>query len=176
MSAPKRYHPLLVALHWISAILIIFMLLVGTFLLKRTPNDLEKIPSLAVHMVAGLAILALTTVRLVVRLTTKRPAPVKTGSPLLDRLAEVIHGLLYLAAFGMGLSGVGIAIQSGLFATVFAGSGSLPVDFYDYPPRLGHGFLATAIFILIGLHIGAALFHEVIRKDRLMRRMWFGKR
>jgi cytochrome b561 len=39
-----------------------------------------------------------------------------------------------------------------------------------------HGIFAKALFALIALHIGAALYHQVIHKDGLLSRMWFGKR
>jgi cytochrome b561 len=38
MEKPKRYHPLLIALHWILALLIIFMLLVDFSHLNRCQN------------------------------------------------------------------------------------------------------------------------------------------
>jgi cytochrome b561 len=158
------------------AVLILFNLVYATFVMARVPNDAEKAPLFMVHMVAGLTILVLVIVRYAVRLTTRLPAPVPTGSKILDVLSAVIHWSLYLAAFGMGLSGLAIAVQSGLFGPVFAGAGEVPVDFYVYPPRIIHGMLATVVYVLIGIHVAAALFHEIVRKDRLMRRMWFGKR
>jgi len=176
MESPKRYHPLLVAIHWIMAILILFNLLYATFAMVRIPNDAGKAPVLMVHMLTGLTVLGLVIVRFIVRLTTKLPPAATSGSKLLDVLGVVIHWTLYLAAFGMGLSGLGLALQSGLFGSVFAGQGQIPVDFYEFGPRISHGFLATALYVVIGLHVAAALFHEIIRKDRLMRRMWFGKR
>jgi cytochrome b561 len=52
----------------------------------------------------------------------------------------------------------------------------LPEDFWVYAPRAGHGITATVLILLIALHVGAALYHQFIRKDNLLARMWFGKR
>ena len=35
----RRYHPALVALHWLLALLLTLALALGTFILKEIPND-----------------------------------------------------------------------------------------------------------------------------------------
>lgn len=177
MSRPVRYHPLLVILHWLSAFLVIVMLLVGMFALKQMPNTEAKIPSLALHMGVGITILLLTALRVIVRLSTRLPAPAKTGSALLDIVGRVTHVLLYVGMIGMGISGLGIASQAGLFASVFERSGApLPKDFFAFPARYGHGYLALGLLALVGLHIAAAFYHQFIRRDNLLTRMSFGKK
>lgn len=52
----------------------------------------------------------------------------------------------------------------------------LPASFDDLAPRAAHGFFATALALLIAAHVAAALYHQFIRKDGLLGRMWFGKR
>jgi cytochrome b561 len=174
MSTPARYHPLLVLLHWLTALLVFAALSMG-ILLKNLPNTPEKIGLLSLHMAAGLAILILMTVRLVVRLRTPKPVPATTGIALLDWIGRLVHGLLYLAVFGMAVSGLGIAQQAGLGQVVLGSAGTLPQDFYAFPPRLGHGYLSLALMALVGLHVAAWLYHQFIRRDNLIARMWFGK-
>ncbi|MDH5577946.1 MAG: cytochrome b/b6 domain-containing protein, partial [Betaproteobacteria bacterium] len=73
---PSRYHPALVALHWLIAILVLFSLGMGMLVLEEIPNSApEKIDALRGHMVVGVALLLLMLVRLGVRLGTRRPAP-----------------------------------------------------------------------------------------------------
>ncbi len=175
MSAPKRYHPWLVTLHWVTALLMILNLAAGTFSLKWLPNDLAKLTPLAGHMVIGLVILALTILRIFVRATNPVPAHATTGNTFLDAIGRLTHVLLYLGALGLGVSGLGIAAQAGLFASVFGANGSLPGDFYVFPARYGHGYLANGLSFLVLLHIGAALFHQFVRKDGLLSRMGYGK-
>lgn len=175
MNTPQRYHPALVILHWVSALLMIFTLLFGLGALDDLLNTPEKAPLLATHMTMGLLILALTVVRLVIRFTTRKPAPATAGHPLLDQIGVLTHWLLYLGALGMGISGVGIAAQSGIFPLLGGQAVPLPADFAIYPPRIGHGLVARLLLALIALHIGAALYHQFIRKDGLLGRMWLGK-
>jgi cytochrome b561 len=175
MSTPKRYNPWLVTIHWLTALLFILNLLAGTFVLKWLPNEAAKITPLASHMTIGILILVLTLVRIFVRLTTPAPAHATTGNALLDKIGILTHYLLYLGALGLGISGLGIASQAGLFQSVFGAAGQLPEDFYVFPARYGHGYLANALILLVLLHIGAALFHQFVRKDGLLSRMGYGK-
>ena len=53
-----RYHPLLVALHWLAALLVIVALVFGSFRLTNIPNDdPEKLFALRAHMSIGIAVL-----------------------------------------------------------------------------------------------------------------------
>ena len=177
MSAkPLKYHPLLVAIHWTSALLIIFMLAFGTLVMARLPNDASKLLPLTLHMVTGLLILVLTLTRFVVRLLAPKPEPASSGSKFLDKVGVLTHWLLYLGAFGMGLSGLGIALQSGLFGMIATGDWTLAGGFFQFLPRVGHRYVALAMDALILMHVGAALFHQVIRRDHLFSRMSFGRK
>jgi cytochrome b561 len=85
MKEVSRYHPLLVALHWLLALLVIASMTIGFFLLPAMSNsDPRKLNILMLHMAGGMLILALTMIRLVVRLRTRRPAELTTGYPSLD--------------------------------------------------------------------------------------------
>ena len=174
----QRYHPLLVTLHWLLALMILGGLFAGNFILAPTANDDPfKLTSLMMHMSMGIAILVLMLIRIIVRLRTEKPAPAETGTPALDRLGGIVHWTLYLAVIALATSGVATSIQAGLPAIVFGGSGEpLPEDFTVYQPRVAHGILATIVGLLIFLHIAAALWHQFVRRDGLISRMWYGRR
>jgi cytochrome b561 len=44
-----------------------------------------------------------------------------------------------------------------------------------HPTEDIHGYLAYALFALAGIHIAAALWHQFVRRDHLLRRMWPGQ-
>ena len=176
MEKPKRYHPLLIALHWLLALLIIFMLLVGLLSLKWMPNNPAKLLPLGFHMATGILILVLMLVRIVVRIVKPKPEPATAGNRFLDFIGKLTHYALYLFAILMAISGIGISVQAGLGPIVFGASGApLPVDFFIYPARYGHGYIAIILIALILLHFGAAMYHQFFRKDRLLSRMGIGK-
>jgi len=173
---PRRYHPVLVGLHWLLAILILAGLFGGTFELSKVPNsDPLKLVGLQIHMTIGLSILALMLIRLVVRLRTAHPAPVETGNLTLDRLGRVMHAALYLVAIAMAASGMALSVTSGLPDAVF-GTGTLPATFDAFFARRVHGALANLLGLLVLAHVAAALWHQFVRRDALFRRMWFGAR
>ncbi|MEO1745956.1 MAG: cytochrome b/b6 domain-containing protein [Pseudomonadota bacterium] len=173
-----RYHPLLVSIHWIMAIMIIVLLLAGTFLLEPLANDNpQKIEGLFGHMIFGVSVMALLLIRFVTRLRSKKPPHATTGNALLDKVGAWTHlafyGLIFLAAG----SGMAMSAMAGLPDIVFFGSGEpLPESFWVYPPRYVHAFATKALAALIILHIAAAVWHQFGKKDGLLSRMWFGKR
>lgn len=175
-STPTRYHSLLIGLHWLLAALILIMLVYGVAVLEHMPNEsAEKIGALRGHMIMGFSIFVLTLIRLVVRLKTDKPAPASTGNALLDKLAPLAHGLLYLIVFLMVGSGIGISVAAGLPDIVFGASGAaLPHSLTIYPARVVHEIFAKVLLLIIVLHIAAALYHQFVRKDGLMSRMRFG--
>jgi len=174
-KSPTHYHPLQVTLHWLIVILVFAALVLGKFM-SRLPNDGAKLAPLAVHMSIGLLTLIVIVLRRIVRMRLPQPARAATGSVFLDRLSRVVHHGLYLFVFLMALSGLSLAIQAALVPIVFGGSGApLPADFYDFNARFLHKFIAPSLLILVFLHIGGALYHQFLLRDRLLSRMWYAK-
>lgn len=174
----KRYHPLLVSLHWLVAILVIGSLFMGEFILEEISNtDPFKVTALFAHMAIGLSVLVLMLVRLIVRHFTKRPPEADIGHATLNKLGRWAHWALYILVIAMAGSGLATAQLAGLPDIVFGGSGApLPKDFSNFAPQNVHDFLAGILGWLILAHVAAALFHQFVRKDGLMARMRFGPR
>jgi cytochrome b561 len=147
MQEVSRYHPVLVTLHWLLAVLIIAALGVGFFILAAMPNnDPGKIRILLVHMAVGMAILALMVIRFAARLLTARPAAAATGYPSLDRLAPLTHYGFYILVLAMVATGFATALLAGLNRSVFQRSGEpLPPDFDAYLSFIAHSYLAVLL-------------------------------
>ena len=176
MTLVSRYHPLLVVLHWILAMLVIAALALGALVMAKIPNsDPMKVEALRSHLIGGTLILVLMLGRLVLRLLTEHPAAASAGHPLLDRIAWVSHRLLYVAAIAMPVSGLILALQSRLPWILFGG-GKLPADFWVYSFRTVHYVFSRSLMVLIALHIAGALYHTLLLRDGLLGRMFFGRR
>jgi cytochrome b561 len=173
----SRYQPVLVALHWLLALMIIGLLYLGFFVLANMPNsDPKKLDILVWHMAGGMFVLVLMILRFIIRMWSARPATATAtaGSPLLDRLASSAHYSLYVIVFLMIASGWS---TGWLISSVFQPHGKpLPDTFAVLPTFRAHAVLATLLAILIAGHIAAALYHQFVLKDGLFRRMWFGER
>jgi cytochrome b561 len=173
----SRYHPALVVLHWVLALLIIAALALGALVMVKIPNTSPmKIEALRSHASGSMAILVLMLIRLVIRARSAHPAPGSAGHPLLDWLAWASHRLFYVTVVAMAGSGIIMALQTGLFDTVFLGQGSLPADFWIFPIRGVHYALSRLLMTLIAVHIVAALYHAFVLRDGLIGRMFFGRR
>ena len=176
----NKYQPALVVLHWTLAWFIIASLAFGFFVLRTLPNtDPHKIDMLEWHMGLGLgmAIFAAMLVRLVVRWRAARPAPAGLGTPASARAAGRAHLAFYVLVFGMVLTGYATGLIAHLNDIVFARNGApLPATFDAYPTFHLHGWIAALLAILIVLHVAAALWHWLVRRDGVMRRMGFGGR
>ena len=82
----KRYHPILVVIHWVMLVSMVMAWTSGQFVLEHTPNsDPRKIDALRMHMNVGLIAGALLILRLITKLRSEQPPHAKTGSALLDK-------------------------------------------------------------------------------------------
>ena len=115
-------------------------------------------------------------IRLVVRMRTAHPARASTGSSVLDRAAWLSHRLLYVLVLAQAGSGLVMALQAGLPDIVLGGHGALPADFWVFPMRSVHYVISRLLTALIALHVAGAIYHTLILRDGLLRRVWFGKR
>jgi cytochrome b561 len=178
MPSVTRHHPLLVALHWILAFGIIVSLLRSFFGLAHMSNaDPAKLVALRLHMTAGMVISTVMLIRLIVRLKTSKPPATTTGFAALDPLTAITHYSFYALVFGMAGTGLVTAFRAGLFPIVYSHSGApLPHSFLAYPTCVAHGIIGWTLAALIGFHIVAVLYHQFVKKDGVLRRMWFGRR
>jgi cytochrome b561 len=172
MKQISRYHPLLVTLHWVLAVLIIAELSSGFFGLAATSNsDPQKIGLLRVHMPGGVLIVALTVIRFILRRRTSRPVEATTGYPLLERIAPISYYGLYILIVLIVGTGFATAVIAGLGEIVFGPSGvPLPDSLMIYPTFVAHVLFALLLVGFIILHVLAALYHQFVKKDGLLLR------
>ena len=84
----KRYHPILVVIHWVMLVLIVMAWTSGQFVLEHTPNsDPGKIDALRMHMIVGLIASALLILRLITKLRSEQPPHAKKAAHSLTKQA-----------------------------------------------------------------------------------------
>jgi cytochrome b561 len=178
-ESPRRYHPVAASLHWIIALLIftdLFLAFAPEGPGGLIPRTLFGMPVVGTHMLIGTLVLVLLVIRFFMRVTMKRPERATAGHPILDVIGVLTHYALYLFTFLMALSGLVMSLQRGYFAKLF-GIGSIPQTFS--PASYTWGMIhASSWSFLVGfilLHTGAAFFHQFIRRDHLLGRMWVGR-
>lgn len=171
-STPDRYGSVAVTIHWLTAILIVVLLSTG-FNAADSADSATKAQFLRVHIPVAIIVFLLTAFRIYWWVARDRKPDPLPGLPRWQEvLARNVHFFIYLLIFIMVGSGIAMMVLSGAGPAVFGGDGTLP-DFRDFAPRAPHGIGANLLVLLLLAHIGAALYHQFIRRDRLISRMWF---
>ncbi|WP_224816957.1 cytochrome b [Hasllibacter sp. MH4015] len=172
-SSDASYGTFAVTIHWLSAVLII-VLIVSGFRSGFVVDPEVKLSALRVHVPVAILVLLLTVARLVWWWRfDRKPAPLGTAPRWQEVVALWVHRALYLLIFVLLASGIAMSVMSGLPDALF-GSAQMP-ELADLAPRAGHGVAARLIAAAVLLHAGAALYHHVIVKDATLRRMWFSR-
>ncbi|WP_342595835.1 cytochrome b [Salinicola lusitanus] len=165
-------------LHWLMAIMILTMLFVGVGMVATVSE--RHVWLVQLHKPLGIAILALVIVRLLVRWRYGTPALPADLPPWQRLSAHLSHWMLYALMLAMPLIGWTMLSAGGYPVTLFAGV-TLP-DLVSPSPtlysalRFAHTWLALSLFALILLHLAAALYHGLIRRDGVLASMTKGHR
>ncbi|ACR27216.1 cytochrome b [Burkholderia glumae] len=176
-SSPSGFSPLARALHWLMAMLIIAMLFIGVGMVGSV--SARHTVLVAIHKPLGIAILVLVIVRLVVRLRRGAP-PLPDDLPWWQKAAaHLSHWVLYALMVAMPLIGWAM-LSAGGYPVVLGGGVRLPALVAADPVafawlRNAHEVLAFVLFATVLLHLAAALFHGLIRRDGVLRSMVRGR-
>lgn len=181
-SNATRYTPVAMALHWVLALAILTAFVVGVYVddLPMSPTRLKLINW---HKWAGVTILALSALRLAWRVMNPPPAlpaQIEQAMPGWQKIAyHGTHYLMYALFFVVPLAGWAYSSAKG-FPIVWFGVLPLP-DLMAPNKELAdtikeiHGAAAFALIGLVGLHVAAAIKHQLIDKDGLLDRMRPGR-
>jgi cytochrome b561 len=160
-------------IHWLMAICILAMLFIGVGMVSTI--EPKYLTLVSIHKPLGIAILVLALVRLALRLRYGAPPlPVKMAEPM-KLGAYLSHYAFYLLMIGMPLIGWAM-LSAAAYPVVLYGGVRLPsiLTLSDSLHTLlwnAHYYLAFAFFALILLHLAAALFHALIRRDGVFEAM-----
>jgi cytochrome b561 len=194
-QAATRYTKTAKVLHWLIAIAIFGMFVLGWYmsdLPKEAPKQMaydlfdwgiftwqlaeEASPRtfyFNLHKSIGVTIFALILFRILWRFTHKPPALIATYKAWERKLANGAHHLLYLLMVALPLSGIIMAVASkyGIkwFGIEFIGG-------LDNKPlreafKEVHEFVGLVILLVVIVHIIGALKHKFIDKDETLNRM-----
>lgn len=171
-STATRYGSVAIGFHWLSAIIILAMLFLG-FLMQDTEGT-ARLLTYRLHVGGGILLLVLTVLRLSWRVPDPKPELPADMSATTRLAARAAHVALYLLVIGMVGSGLSIVLLSGV-GDILTGASNQPLpQEFTVPPRGPHGVLALVLIGVLVLHVAAALYHHVFRRDDVLRRMWPG--
>ena len=177
-STPWRYSTPAVLLHWLLALLIVFMAGLGWWMMtvEHEPGGRAWIN---LHQSIGLVVAALILLRVLWRLG-HRPEPLPAGVPGWQaKLAHLVQWLLYIAMVLVPATGIigSLYTKSGLhFFGPATNAGVTPV--HDTAEQFFglHETLVWVMVVLVVLHVLAGLKHLLVDRDRVFQRMWVARR
>jgi len=168
------------SLHWLIALLILFLLPLGWVMGDFTGAD--KAQAFNLHKSLGITVLTLMTLRLAWRGFYGAP-DLPSSMPGIERTAAKLgHLALYLLAFALPLTGWAMTSTSGRPSLLFGFAdfplipflADLPADTKKSCHEIfegAHGILAYTLAFLVAAHVGAALRHAILLKDGVFSRM-----
>jgi cytochrome b561 len=164
-------------LHWTTAFLILAMIPLGVIIANEWGGSAQD-ALYDLHRSIGVALIPLVVLRIIYR-WTHPPLPLPADIALLQRLAaHATHWGLYT-----------LLIVQPLIGWIATSAYRAPVSvfgWFELPPIwiedrafseqvfFFHDFIGIAIAGLVAAHIGAALYHHFVRRDRILLRMITG--
>jgi cytochrome b561 len=191
MSEQARYNSVAMIVHWLTAIAVIGLLVVGNIMadmpgidpVTHQPN-LDRLTLFNWHKSFGVTVLLLTCFRLVWRLTHRPPALPAEMPAWEAKVAHLTHWAFYLLLFLVPLLGWAMVsasprnVPTVLFGTIEWPHIPLLADLdtqvkkdYRKTFEFAHASAAYTLACLLVLHVGAALRHHFMLKDDVVRRM-----
>jgi cytochrome b561 len=177
-AAPTRYSAVAKTLHWLIALSIISLLIVGKYMHGLPNDDPNKFALYQMHKSFGISVLVLTVVRIFWRLTHAVPALPAAMPAWQQWAAHGLHFGLYVLMLAIPLSGWAVASSSSSgIPTMLFGLVELPHlpvgndhdthEFYEE----AHELLGNLMILLLIGHVAAALKHHFVDKDNVLTRM-----
>ncbi|MBI5891301.1 MAG: cytochrome b/b6 domain-containing protein [Nitrosomonadales bacterium] len=165
----KQYSKRTAIMHWL-----IFLLVIAAFYfghqLDETKDTTQKLAMYPFHFLIGDLTLLLVLVRIYFRKKDGEPAPAN-ANPLLNKIAAATHGLLNIAVIAVTISGMVTAATSGVIDALKTSDPDLIPDFSTVGAKEYHELFIVVLLLLVAFHAVAALYHQFIVRDNLMRRI-----
>jgi cytochrome b561 len=124
-----------------------------------------------IHFILGDLVFLLTLIRAYFLRKDGKLPPIEGGSAIANKVATGIHHLLYLLLIALPVSGMIMINTSGLLEALRLHDASKLPDLEKFMIHDIHGTLVGILILTIGLHAAAAIYHQFVLKDNLIRRM-----
>jgi len=161
--------------HWLTVLLVFSTIPIGWIMTQELPRPTQNL-LFVLHKNLGVIILTVVAARLLWRFVSPPPPAPATLPALQRRVAMLVHFGLYGFLLLMALSGYVRVIAGGFPIESLNALGVPPLLAKNEPlADAAKALHATAIFgllALIAVHVGAASYHGLVRRDGVLARMW----
>lgn len=161
--------------HWVTVLLLLIMIPAGLIMTQEIPKSIQD-PLFILHKSLGPFVLLVVVARLIWR-ASHTPPPLPASVPEAQRLASaLVHWGLYALLLAMAISGY-VRVTAGGFPIESLNALGIPPLLAKNEPlaasaKAVHEACAWGLIALITLHVGAASFHGLVKRDGVFSRMW----
>ena len=173
LNSPSTYGSITKWLHWILAVCVIVMLILGA--LMGYAHGTFRSELYQIHKSLGLTVLFLFIARILWHRISPTPRLPSSLASWEKTLAKTVQVSLYVSLILMPLSGWAMSVASyrppsfwGWFTL------SLPIKPNPYFAEVlqqAHSIIAWVIIALLALHIAGAIKHQWVQHDDVLKRM-----
>jgi len=171
----SKYKNSFVAMHWLHAVLISFLLIGATLKMPDLPAIGGDLSPYKMHIALGVLATLMVIVRLIMLRSQPKLQPLKVGE-LRQSIIKWNHRLIYIFLLLVGISGFATAKAANIGGIVWFGR-----DAADYTGPDGivnifasiHSTSSTILMILIVMHIAGVVSYKLKTGEPIMKRMWF---
>lgn len=163
-------------LHWLTAVLVLLTLPAGLIMVQNGIDRGLQNALFIYHKNVGVLIFVIVMVRLFLR-WQKPPPPRAARLPLWqERTAAATHIALYGLLIVLPVAGY-IRVRAGGFPIEALDALGVPAlipqsEALEQAAKTVHYLAGLAISVVVTLHVGAAFFHAIVKRDRVFSRMW----
>jgi cytochrome b561 len=170
-NTEKRFGSLAKWFHWVVAILAIGLLILGYLIRTGSQNTAGQL--IGYHKFFAVILFFTMLIRLIWRWINPRPRVSKVPCAQ-AALSWVVHYSMYISVFTMAIAGWLMSSWGGHSVFFLGLNLALPVEANQSLSHVFgniHYWTAWTLFVLIGLHFLAALYHQFILRDKLINNM-----
>lgn len=165
-----RHSSILIFFHWLTSFAILFAF---ALVWSKEIFDLESVERniIFIHKSVGVLVILLTLIRILIKITGNAGESVLEPNPMLARLARLVHVGLYALMIVVPVIGWLKSNAAGKSVSMFGIIlPALVEENRDLAKLFGefHEFFAYVLLVSIALHVAAALWHKIVRKDGVM--------
>jgi cytochrome b561 len=160
-------------LHWLMALLIILDLIVA----QKFGGIMEvadRLESRADHAGLNLVVMALFLLRVFLRRKHGAPPLPHNTVDWQARLSKITHLAIYFFMAALFVTGLTTAINATspieVYGLLDITRGNSDENLFQFV-RQFHEFSTQVVIALIGLHVVAVLYHQLVKRDNIMARM-----
>ena len=161
--------------HWVTVLLVLVMIPAGLIMIQDIPRPVQD-RLFILHKGLGPVVLLVVLLRLFWRVRNP-PPPLPADVPAMQaRAAAMVHAGLYVFLIVQAVSGYVRVTTGGFPIESLLAIGVPPLlpksEAVAHVAETVHAVSAAILMLLIAMHVGAAAYHGLVRRDGIVSRMW----